>query len=60
MKTEEIKSIKIEFEGDEAEKFKSVIKKMDSDSKKIGFGSQSDLDSNEIMLIRELNTKINS
>jgi hypothetical protein len=59
MKTEEIKSIKIELEGEEADKFKSAIKKIDQENGRIGFGNSADLNSDEIKLIRDLNGKIN-
>lgn len=59
MKTEEIKSVKVEFEGSEADTFKSAIKKLESESGKIGFSTRSDLNADEIKLIREINEKIN-
>lgn len=59
MKTEEVKSVKIEFEGDEADKFKAAIKKIDIENKRIGFQNPSNLDANEIMLIRDLNQRLN-
>lgn len=57
MKTEEIKSVKVEFESSEADQFKSAIKKIDSEAGRIGFGSV--LSADEIKLIRELNERIN-
>lgn len=57
MKTEEVKSIKIEFEGNEAEKFKSAIKKIETEVSKIGFGNS--LDGDEVKIVRELNDKLN-
>lgn len=59
MKTEEIKSIKIEFEGSESDKFKSAIKKIDIENGRIGFSNSSDLDAEEITIIRDLNKKLN-
>ncbi len=59
MKTEEVKSIKIELEGDESDKFKSAIKKIDIENGKIGFVNSSNLSGDEIMLIRDINKKLN-
>lgn len=59
MKTEEIKSIKIELEGTEADQFKSAIKKIDKENGRIGFSNPSDLDADEVKLIRDINDKIN-
>lgn len=57
MKTEEIKSIKIEFEGSEADQFKKAIGKINEENSRIGF--KSDLDADEIKLLKSLNEKIN-
>lgn len=59
MRTEEIKTVKIEFEGDEADKFKSAIKKIDAETGRAGFSKNSDLNPDEIKLIRDINEKIN-
>ena len=59
MKTEEVKSIKIELEGDEADRFKSAIKKIDKENGAIGFKNPSNLDADEIKLLREINEKVN-
>lgn len=59
MKTEEIKSIKIEFEGVEMDTFKSAIKKLDIEAQKAGFSKVADLSGDEIKMIGELNKKIN-
>ncbi len=59
MKTEEIKSIKIELEGSEADQFKAAIKKIDKENGKIGFANSSDLNADEIKIIREINSKLN-
>jgi len=59
MKTEEVKSIKIELEGKESDRFKSAIKKIDAENGRIGFLNPSDLDADEVMLIRDINKKLN-
>lgn len=59
MKTEEIKTVKVEFEQSEADTFKSAIKKLTSETGKAGFGKNSDLSPEEIKLIRDINEKIN-
>lgn len=59
MKTEEIKTVKIEFEGTEVETLKSAIKKLEAESGKVGFSTRSDLTGDEIKLIRDINEKIN-
>ena len=59
MKTEEIKSIKIELEGSEADIFKSAVKKIDKENGKIGFANSSDLNADEVKIIRDINEKIN-
>lgn len=59
MKHEEIKSVKVEFEGGEADTFKSAIKKLESESGKAGFSKNSDLSPEEIKLIRDINDKLN-
>lgn len=59
MKTEEIKTIKVEFELHEADTFKSAIKKLNEETGKAGFNKNSDLNPEEIKLIREINAKIN-
>lgn len=58
MKTEEVKSIKVEFEGSEAYTFKSAIKKLEKENTKTGFNS-TPLTSDELKLIKDLNEKIN-
>lgn len=58
MKTEEVKSIKIEFEGGEADTFKSAIKKIEIENTKVGFQATI-LNSDELKLIKDLNQKIN-
>lgn len=59
MTTEEIKSVKVQFDGDEADKFKSAIKKINDETGRAGFSKNSDLNAEEIKLIREINDKIN-
>lgn len=59
MKTEEVKSIKIEFEGAEADTFKSAINKIEKESGKVGFNNGT-LNSDEVKLIRDINEKLNS
>lgn len=59
MKTEEIKTVKIEFDGEEADKFKSAIKKINEETGKAGFSKNIDLNADEIKLIKDLNGKIN-
>jgi hypothetical protein len=58
MKTESTKSLKIELEGDEVETFKSAIKKITAETGKAGFTKNSDLDAEEISMIRAINDKI--
>lgn len=58
MKTEEVKSIKIEFEGPEADNFKSAIKKIEQENTRVGFQASS-LTGDELKLIKDLNQKIN-
>ena len=59
MKTEEIKTIKVEFDGSEYDTFKSAVKKLNSETGKAGFSKKSDLNPEEIKLIRDINDKIN-
>lgn len=59
MKTEEIKTIKVEFEGTEYDTFKSTIKKIQNETGRAGFTKNSDLTPEEIKLIRDINEKIN-
>lgn len=59
MKTEEVKTIKVEFEGTEYDTFKSAVKKITSETGKAGFSKNSDLSPTEIKLIRDINEKIN-
>jgi hypothetical protein len=59
MKTEEIKTVKIEFDGDEADKFKSAVKKLTNETGRAGFSKNSDLNADEIKLIRDIDEKIN-
>lgn len=58
MEFEEIKSIKIEFKGEEADKFKSAIKKLHEDASRSGFNSTS-LNGDELKLIKELSERVN-
>lgn len=58
MDTEEIKSLKIEFKGDEADKFKTAIKKVYEETSRAGFNSSS-LNSDELKLIKDINEKVN-
>lgn len=58
MKTEEVRSIKIEFEGVEADNFKSAIKKIEQENTRVGFQA-SNLSGDELKLIKDLNQKIN-
>lgn len=58
MDSEEIKTLKVEFKGDEADKFKSAIKKIYEETSKAGF-TQSDLTGDELKLIKDLKEKIN-
>lgn len=59
MKTEEIKTIKIEFDGSEADTFKSAVKKLTDETGRAGFNKNSDLNAEEVKLIRDINEKIN-
>jgi hypothetical protein len=59
MKTEEIKTVKIEFDGDEADQFKSAIKKINNETGRAGFSKNVDLNADEVKLIKDLNNKIN-
>ena len=56
MKTEQIKSVKVEFEGDEVDTLKSVISKMTEEATKTGF--QKTFNTEEISLIKDINDKI--
>jgi hypothetical protein len=58
METEEIKSLKVEFKGEEADKFKTAIKKIHEDTSRAGFNNTS-LSSDELKLLKELNQKLN-
>lgn len=58
MESEEIKTLKIEFKGDEADKFKSAIKKFHEDSSRTGFNNTT-LNADELKLIKDLNEKVN-
>lgn len=58
MDTEEIKSLKIEFKGEEADKFKSTVKKIYEETSRAGF-NQSNLNADELKLIKDMNQKIN-
>jgi hypothetical protein len=58
METEEIKTVKVEFKGDEADKFKSLIKKINDQEGRAGFNN-SVLDSDEKILVKEMNSKLN-
>lgn len=57
MKTEEVKSTKIEFEGSESDHFKSAIKKVATETTRAGF--QRDFNPDEVKVIRDLNDKLN-
>ncbi len=57
MKVEEVKSIKIEYEGGDIDTFKSTIDKVHAESAKAGFGSSFTAD--EKKLIEDLNVKLN-
>lgn len=39
MKTEEVKTLKVEFEGDDADKFKALVKKVNEQESKAGFNN---------------------
>lgn len=56
MKTEKIKSVKVEFEGEEVDTLKSLISKVTEEATKTGF--QKTFNSEEISLIKEINDKI--
>jgi hypothetical protein len=58
MELEEIKSIKIEFKGEEADRFKTAIKKVHEDVSRAGFNNTT-LSSDELKLIKDLNQKVN-
>ena len=57
MKTEEIKTLKVEFNGDDADKFKSIVKKINTQEQKAGF-TNTVLDADEKVLIRDLDDKL--
>lgn len=57
MKTENIKVLKIELEGDESEQFKSAIKKINEENQKAGFTQVMNAD--EKLVIKNINEKIN-
>ena len=59
MKTEEVKSIKIELEGTEADTFKSAVKKIDKVNGEIGFQNKNELNADEVKIIRDINSKLN-
>lgn len=65
MKTEEVKSLKIEFERSEADNFKSAISKIERKNSIIECGiigvkgASQIMNSDEIKLIRALNERIN-
>ena len=59
MKTEEVKTTKVEFDGTEYDTFKSTVKKLTEETGKAGFSKNSDLNPEEIKLIRDINDKIN-
>ncbi len=58
MKTEEIKTLKVELEGDDSDKFKSAIKKIQEQESKAGFNN-SVLTADEKILIKNLSEKLN-
>lgn len=60
MKTEEVKTIKVEFEGPEFDAFKSAVKKITQETGRAGFSKNTDLTPEEIKLIRDINDKLNS
>ena len=59
MKTEEIKSLKIELDGIEADHLKSALKKIGAEVERAGFKKIADLSSDEIKIIKDLNQKVN-
>lgn len=56
MKAEKVKSVKVEFEGDEVDTLKSVISKMTEEATKTGF--QKTFNEDEITLIKEINERV--
>lgn len=58
MDSEEIKSLKIEFKGEEADRFKSTIKKVHEEISRAGFNN-STLNGDELKLIKDINEKVN-
>jgi hypothetical protein len=58
MKTEEIKTLKVELDGDDADRFKSAIKKVQEQESKAGFNN-SVLNAEEKVLIKSLSEKLN-
>ena len=58
MKTEEIKMLKIELEGKDADHFKAALKKINNEESRAGFNS-SVLNADEKQLIKTLNEQVN-
>lgn len=56
--TKEIKSITIEFSGEEVDRIKSTIKKVNEETSSIGF-KNTQLNADEIKMIRDLNQTLN-
>lgn len=58
MKTEEVKSLKLELEGQEADHFKSAIKKLYDENTKAGF-TASNLTADEKKVLGDINQSVN-
>lgn len=58
MKSEEIKTLKLELEGSESDDFKSAIKKLHSENTKAGFKATI-LTPEELKVITDINQKLN-
>lgn len=59
MKIEEIKTLKVEFEGEDADRFKAAIKKINEQESKAGFNNSA-LNTDEKILVKNLNEKLGS
>ncbi len=57
MKTEEIKTTKIELDGQESDHFKSALKKVQKETERAGFNKE--FSAEEAKVIKDLNTKLN-
>jgi hypothetical protein len=57
-KVEEVKNLKIELEGDDADKFKTAIKKIHTEHTRAGFNNTA-LNPDELKLIKDINDKVN-